>query len=72
MAIEKEILEKLQKLSPEKQRELLDFAEFLAAKASQKQETWQPGFFDEVVGGWAGAPLERAPQGEPERRDDWP
>jgi hypothetical protein len=32
-------------------------------------EGWPDGFFEEVVGGWRGEPLERAPQGTPERRD---
>jgi hypothetical protein len=29
---------------------------------------WPPRFFEEVVGGWKGAPLERPPQGELEAR----
>ena len=31
---------------------------------------WPPRFFEEVVGGWKGAPLERPSQGELEARDD--
>ena len=31
---------------------------------------WPPRFFQEVVGGWKGTPLERPPQGEPEARDE--
>lgn len=30
---------------------------------------WPSGYFEEVVGGWQGEPLERADQGEFERRD---
>ena len=30
---------------------------------------WPPGFFEEVVGGWQGEPLERPPQGAYERRE---
>jgi hypothetical protein len=30
---------------------------------------WPQGFFEEVIGGWQGAPLERPPQGELEERD---
>lgn len=30
---------------------------------------WPPGFFEEVIGGWKGKPLERPPQGRFERRD---
>jgi hypothetical protein len=63
-------------LSPEKQQEVLDFAEFLQAKPSQsgsiqleKSSNWQPGFFEEVIGGWVGEPLERAEQGEYESRE---
>lgn len=29
---------------------------------------WSPEFFEEVVGGWVGHPLEREPQGEYETR----
>ena len=32
-------------------------------------EAWPPGFFEDVVGGWEGAPLERPPQGTYESRD---
>lgn len=31
---------------------------------------WPEGFFEEVVGGWEGEPLERAPQGAYEVRLD--
>ena len=30
---------------------------------------WPQGYFEEVVGGWRGEPLERPPQGELEERD---
>ena len=30
---------------------------------------WPEGYFEEVVGGWHGEPLERPPQGTPESRD---
>ena len=32
-------------------------------------EEWPPGFFEEVVGGWQGKPLERPPQGTYEHRE---
>lgn len=32
-------------------------------------EEWPPGFFDEVVGGWLGEPLERPRQGAYEYRE---
>ena len=31
---------------------------------------YPPGFFEEVAGGWAGEPLERAEQGEFEQREE--
>jgi hypothetical protein len=31
---------------------------------------WQPGFFEEVVGGWEGEPLVRSEQPELETRDE--
>ncbi len=30
---------------------------------------WMPGFFEEVIGGWVGEPLERPDQGEYETRE---
>jgi hypothetical protein len=30
---------------------------------------WPEGFFEEVVGGWKGKPIERPKQGRAERRD---
>jgi hypothetical protein len=30
---------------------------------------WIPGFFEEVIGGWVGEPLERPEQGEYETRE---
>ena len=32
-------------------------------------EEWPPEFFEEVVGGWQGGPLERPPQGTYEHRE---
>lgn len=31
---------------------------------------WPDGFFEEVIGGWQGGPLERAPQGMMEAREE--
>ncbi|MDF5722058.1 MAG: hypothetical protein PUP91_16545 [Rhizonema sp. PD37] len=30
---------------------------------------WLPGFFEEVIGGWVGEPLQRADQGEYDTRE---
>ncbi len=34
-----------------------------------KKKGWMPGFFEEVIGGWVGEPLERPEQGEFEIRE---
>jgi len=47
-------------------------SEYLADLVVAKANGWPERFFEEVVGGWKGEPLERAPQGEFEKRDDWP
>ena len=35
----------------------------------ETRPTWPAGYFEEVVGGWQGQPLERAPQGAYDQRD---
>ncbi|BAZ02407.1 hypothetical protein NIES37_64190 [Tolypothrix tenuis PCC 7101] len=34
-----------------------------------EQRGWMPGFFEEVIGGWVGEPLERPSQGDYEIRE---
>ncbi|UKO96237.1 hypothetical protein [Nostoc sp. UHCC 0870] len=36
---------------------------------SPQQRGWMPVFFEEVIGGWVGEPLERPEQGEYETRE---
>jgi hypothetical protein len=36
---------------------------------SPQKRGWMPGFFEEVIGGWVGEPLERPEQGEYETRE---
>ncbi|MDZ8221483.1 MULTISPECIES: hypothetical protein [unclassified Nostoc] len=38
-------------------------------RVTPQQRGWIPGFFEEVIGGWVGKPLERAEQGEYETRE---
>ena len=48
----------------------LSVSRYLAQVVSRDvAEGWPEGFFTEVVGAWEGDPLERAPQGVPERRE---
>ena len=46
-------------------------SKYLAELVQQDLEIsgWREGFFDEVVGGWQGEPLQRKEQGEYETRD---
>ncbi|MEH2379871.1 MAG: hypothetical protein V7K27_13455 [Nostoc sp.] len=43
--------------------------EVIIKPISQSQKEWMPDFFEEVIGGWAGKPLERPEQGEFETRE---
>lgn len=43
-------------------------AEIVRARVADE---WPAGFFEEVVGGWAGKPLARPPQPEPESREEF-
>lgn len=37
----------------------------------ESEQSWPVGFFEEVVGGWKGKSLTRAPQGKYEKRDEF-
>jgi hypothetical protein len=48
----------------------LSISRYIAELVKQQIGTdWPEGFFDEVVGGWQGEPLKRAPQGQLEERE---
>lgn len=77
MTMTQAILEKVQNLTPQQKEQVLNFIESLNL-LSQKQDTaqkspeelgWPAGFFQEVIGGWVGEPLERPDQGEYEIRE---
>ncbi|QLE58794.1 hypothetical protein [Nostoc sp. TCL26-01] len=38
-------------------------------RVTPQQRGWMPGFFEEVIGGWVGEPLERPEQGDYEIRE---
>jgi hypothetical protein len=80
MSAEQELLTHWRSLPQEKQQEVLDFVEFLHFRINSqgkdkiqhptlKGKGWMPGFFEEVIGGWVGEPLERPEQGEDETRE---
>ena len=35
------------------------------------KQGWPDGYFENILGGWKGEPLERPPQGEHEAREPW-
>ena len=48
----------------------LSLSRYLASLVEREAPSaWPADFFDQVVGGWKGAPLERPPQGTFEERD---
>lgn len=48
----------------------LSTSRYLAEIVKREVSTeWPDGFFVDIVGGWQGAPLERAPQGDLDNRD---
>ncbi|MDF5706829.1 MAG: hypothetical protein PUP90_03875 [Nostoc sp. S4] len=80
MSTEQNLLEKWRELPQDKQQRVLEFVEFMhwKTKEQDKEKTkpttpqvkgWMPGFFEEVIGGWVGEPLERPEQGEYETRE---
>ena len=69
MAIERRLLDLLNRLTAERQQEVLDFAEFLALRG-RPAERWPAGYFSQVAGRWEGPPLERAPEGAFETRPE--
>lgn len=51
----------------------LSVSRFVAERLRPELEAaWPSGYFERVVGGWAGPPPERPAQGECETRDRWP
>jgi hypothetical protein len=49
----------------------LSVSRYLAEVVRREVVTeWPRDFFDKVVGGWVGEPLERSYQGEPEAREN--
>ncbi len=47
-----------------KDKDLEAIVIFQAKSETLKHENWQPGFFEEVIGGWVGEPLVRENQGQ--------
>ncbi|MCE5229912.1 hypothetical protein LLG95_09985 [bacterium] len=48
----------------------LSMSRYLASVVRREVgEGWPEGYFEEVIGGWQGKPLRRAPQGKLDKRD---
>ncbi len=48
----------------------MSVSRFLASLVRKElHKGWPPGYFETVVGGWKGEPLERPPQEPPQERD---
>ncbi|MBA3922629.1 MAG: DUF2281 domain-containing protein [Nostocaceae cyanobacterium] len=80
MTTEQKLLEKWRELPQDKQEQVLEFVEFIHRKAKEQDQEkikpttpqgkgWMPGFFEEIIGGWVGEPLQRPEQGEYESRE---
>ena len=48
----------------------MTLSKFVSGLVSERMpDEWPDGFFESVIGGWCGGPLERPPQGAAEQRD---
>lgn len=71
--IAKALDEKLRTLDPKRAEHLETIVRDAIAKidAHAGSDDWPEGYFEEVLGSFADEPLERAPQGELPKRDEW-
>ncbi|NEP79143.1 MAG: hypothetical protein F6K39_13815 [Okeania sp. SIO3B3] len=51
--------------------EILEQALETEVEIKPKYEGWQPGFFEEIIGGWSGETLVREPQSEHQERESF-
>jgi len=49
----------------------LSISKYLAELVTSDLKGWPEGYFESVVGGWVGEPLQRGPQGELEERKEF-
>lgn len=66
--ISKEIEEQLRARAKQADLPLSRFLAELVKREVRRTEGWPEGYFSRVFGGWEGAPLQRPPQGEYEKR----
>ncbi len=74
MTVQQELINQISKTPDSLLQEVLDFVMFVNHKYSQRQlkkmKGWQPGFFEEVIGGWEGEKLVRDTQPDYEVREE--
>jgi Protein of unknown function (DUF2281) len=62
-SIQEQLIDEINKTPDSLLQEILDFVMFVNRKYRQRQprktKSWQPGFFEEVLGGWEGEKLVR-------------
>jgi len=71
--IAKELDDKLRSLDPKRAESLESIVRKAITKIDEQpaSDDWPEGYFEEVLGSFADEPLERAPQGELPKRDEW-
>lgn len=63
-----ELADKIRKRAAQKR---MSVSRYISEIVKQEiADTWPDGWFEDVFGGWKGSPLERAPQGDLESRED--
>jgi hypothetical protein len=73
-SVQERLINEINKTPSPLLQEILDFVLFLNQKYSQSNLTtpksWEPGFFEEVIGGWEGEKLTRDIQPDYEQREE--
>lgn len=70
--VKQRLLQELENTPSKLLQQIFDFVQFLNQRQHQpiSSSGWQPNFFEEVIGGWEGEPLKRAPQPDYEQREE--
>ena len=62
---------KLKVLDPDKAKTLIRLVQNAIKQIDKSGSDWPKSYFADTAGSFAGEPLERSPQGEPSKREDW-
>lgn len=71
--VAQELDEKLRTLDPKRAESLESIVRKAIANIDKQNDSdeWPKGYFEEVLGSFANEPLERAPQGDLPKHDEW-